>query len=144
MKKLLEKLNTLLSTLIVFQSNVKNFHWHIKGNDFFIFHKYTDKLSAQTLDFVDEVAEKLIMLDQVVETKFEKILKSSLVQQFEGEIISSKPATERIINQIEVILASCKDIQSTEDQSLFLVAPLIDEIVLFFHKFLWQFKSSIQ
>ncbi|WP_215743948.1 Dps family protein [Mesomycoplasma hyorhinis] len=144
MNKLFEKLNTLFSTLIVFQSNVKNFHWHIKGSDFFIFHKYTDDLSAKSLDFVDEVAEKLIMFNQSVETEYANILKASLIKQFPKKFITSRLATQAIVEQMQTVLGICKEIQGLENESIFVVAPLIDEIVLFFHKFLWQFKSSIE
>ncbi|SYV92068.1 Uncharacterised protein, partial [Mesomycoplasma hyorhinis] len=77
------------------------------------------------------------MFDQSVETEYANILKASLVKQFPKKFITSRLATQAIVEQMQTVLGICKEIQGLENESIFVVAPLIDEIVLFFHKFLW-------
>ena len=49
MEKIVDDLNLLLSDLNVFYRKLQNYHWNIKGKDFFVFHakleEYYDKIN---------------------------------------------------------------------------------------------------
>ncbi|WP_337903721.1 DNA starvation/stationary phase protection protein [Mesomycoplasma ovipneumoniae] len=136
---MITKLNKLQANLTVLYTNLKNFHWNLQDVDFLVIHKYTDKLAKKTIEFVDEVAEKIRSLGQIAISSFDEISQNSDLEIFNSKIWTSEIALEKIGKQIKLILEVCKNIQ--QDESNFeiqhLIFPLIDELVLYYHKELW-------
>ena len=53
-------LNNYLSDLVVEYHKLQNFHWYVKGKDFFQAHLKLEELYDGVNAAIDEVAEKLI------------------------------------------------------------------------------------
>ncbi|MXR22788.1 Dps family protein [Mesomycoplasma flocculare] len=137
---MLKKLAQLQASLTIFYTNLKNFHWNLQDIDFIIIHKFTDKLASETNNFIDELAEKLRSLGTIALASFSDVSQNSDFELFPSQIWSSEEVLEKIAKQIEKILKICKEIQQSQDNNEieYLVYPLIDEIILFYHKELWK------
>ncbi|VEU61722.1 DNA protection during starvation protein [Mesomycoplasma dispar] len=136
---MVKMLNQLQASLTIFYANAKNFHWNLQDIDFLLIHKYTDKLAQKTNDFIDEIAEKVRALDKIAISSFSEISQNSSFEQFPSKIWTTEEVLDKLASQIEKIIEICKEIQQSQASEIdYLVYPLIDEIVLYFHKELWK------
>ena len=58
---LVNKLNHLLANLVVEYHKLQNFHWYIKGSDFFTVHAKLEEYYNDINKAVDEVAESSLL-----------------------------------------------------------------------------------
>lgn len=77
-------LKQLLADYQVFYTNLRGFHWNIKGHGFFVLHGKFEDLYNNTAEKVDELAERLLMLGSEPENKFSEYLKVSRVHEVSG------------------------------------------------------------
>lgn len=144
MQTLTNKIEKLQASLFVLYNNIKNFHWNVQGSNFLVVHKYTDKLASQTIDFVDEVAEKNLMFGKFANTDFDEIRKNSLITLETSKFYSEREVWSSLSEQISKILDFIKSLYEVQSPQLVLLTPLLDELVLYYHKQLWQINASKQ
>lgn len=144
MQTLTNKIEKLQASLFVLYNNIKNFHWNVQGSNFLVVHKYTDKLASQTIDFVDEVAEKNLMFGKFANTDFDEIRKNSLITLETSKFYSEREVWSSLSEQISKILDFIKSLYEVQNPQLVLLTPLLDELVLYYHKQLWQINASKQ
>lgn len=82
--KIVESLNLLLADFQVYYTNLRGFHWNIKGHGFFILHGKFEDLYNDAAEKVDELAERILMLGGVPENRFSEYLKIARVQEVAG------------------------------------------------------------
>ncbi len=62
-QELAEKLNSLLADYQIFYQNLRGLHWNVKGPLFFSLHEKYEELYNETAATVDEIAERILMID---------------------------------------------------------------------------------
>jgi starvation-inducible DNA-binding protein len=80
-KKTVEALQQLLADYQVFYTNLRGFHWNVKGNNFFVLHEQFEDLYNNAAEKVDEIAERILMLNGVPTHNFSEYLKVSTVKE---------------------------------------------------------------
>ncbi|MCD7939341.1 MAG: DNA starvation/stationary phase protection protein [Bacteroides intestinalis] len=68
-------LHQLLADFQVYYTNLRGFHWNIKGHGFFVLHEKFESMYDDAAEKVDEIAERILMLGGVPENKFSEYLK---------------------------------------------------------------------
>ena len=68
-------LHQLLADFQVYYTNLRGFHWNIKGHGFFVLHEKLESMYDDAAEKVDEIAERILMLGGVPENKFSEYLK---------------------------------------------------------------------
>ena len=58
-------LQQLLADFQVYYTNLRGFHWNIKGHDLFVLHSQFEKMYDDTAEKVDEIAERILMLGEI-------------------------------------------------------------------------------
>ncbi|WP_297904175.1 Dps family protein [uncultured Parabacteroides sp.] len=74
-------LKQLLADYQVFYTNLRGFHWNIKGHGFFVLHGKFEELYNDTAEKVDELAERILMLGGEPENRFSEYLKVAHVKE---------------------------------------------------------------
>lgn len=138
--KNIQLLKTLEATLILMQLKVKNFHWNLKGEDFFEIHEQLDKFYDDVVEQMDALAEKIVMLDDVAIGNFKEALDLSLIKEFESAKVNEKLVFNQIVSDLKTILAF---LETNAAEWSILVQPLIDELIIFAHTWAWKFKASL-
>ena len=77
-------LKQLLADYQVFYTNLRGFHWNIKGHGFFVLHGKFEDMYNNAAEKVDELAERILMLGGEPENKFSEYLKVSNIKEVEG------------------------------------------------------------
>ena len=79
--KVVEALQQLLADYQVFYTNLRGFHWNIKGHGFFVLHSKFEDMYNDAAEKVDELAERILMLGGVPVNKFSEYLKVAKVKE---------------------------------------------------------------
>ncbi|BBU47958.1 Dps family protein [Mycoplasmopsis felis] len=137
--KEIQELKKLQANLQVFYQKLSNIHWNIKGLEFFEIHEEVDKLRNEVNNFVDEVAEKILMKNNLALGSYNEVLKLSSLKELTSQEFEYEQATKNIINDLNFILIGIEEFEWSKR-----VQPLIDEVLLTFDKWLWQFSKLIK
>ena len=80
-KNVANALQELLADYQVLYTNLRGFHWNVKGKNFFVLHEQFENLYNNASDKIDEIAERILMLDGVPVHNFSEYLKTSRVKE---------------------------------------------------------------
>lgn len=89
-------LHQLLADFQVHYTNLRGFHWNIKGHGFFVLHGKFEELYNNAAEKVDELAERILMLGGVPKNKYSDYLKVSNIREVEG-VTSGDEALNNIL-----------------------------------------------
>lgn len=142
---MVEKLNNLLADFNVLYHKLQNFHWYIKGKDFFVVHAKLEEYYDNVKESVDEIAEHILMIGGQPEATLESYLKLSNIKESPAGEITSDKVFEEVIKDFEYLLKSVTDIKkSADDASDYLTSSLMDDYIKNFAKSLWMLKQSLK
>ncbi len=82
-KPVVNELNKLLSNYHIYYQNLRNFHWNIKGENFFDLHNQFEDLYNDARLKIDEIAERILTLRQQPVSRFSEYLEISDVEEAE-------------------------------------------------------------
>ncbi|OZU90243.1 DNA starvation/stationary phase protection protein [Virgibacillus indicus] len=141
-QKLINFLNQLLSNYFVMYVKLHRYHWFVQGRHFFQLHELFEEMYTMFANDLDEVAERILMIDGKPLATMIKYLKETTLYEAnaddkEDEIIA------QLIQDYEQIIAEIRDIglelareqkdDPTEDLLISLRAKL--------EKHIWMLKA---
>lgn len=97
-------LKQLLADFQVYYTNLRGFHWNVKGHDFFVLHEKFEDLYNDTAEKVDELAERILMLGGVPESKFSEYLKRAKVQEL-SDVSCGSEAIAHVLDTYKYLMA---------------------------------------
>ncbi len=107
--KLANNLNELLANYSIFYQNVRGFHWNIQGQKFFELHLKFEELYSNLILKMDEIAERILTLEEKPEHRFTVYLKISKIKE-KKEVNDGLLAIEEILNSFKIILVKQREI----------------------------------
>lgn len=99
-----DSLKVLLADFQVYYTNLRGFHWHITGNQFFVLHEKFEKMYDDTAEKVDEIAERILQLGATPENRFSELLKVSQVAEITG-VEEGNRAIANVFDTLKVLIA---------------------------------------
>lgn len=112
--KLSEELNGLLSHYQVFYSNVRGFHWNIKGQKFFELHVKFEELYNDLQLKIDQIAERILTLGGTPEHRFSVYLKQSVLKEAK-ETRKGEASVSTILETFRILLKQQRHIKALSD-----------------------------
>lgn len=109
-------LQQLLADYQVFYTNLRGFHWNIKGHGFFVLHSKFEDMYNNAAEKVDELAERILMLGGVPVNKFSEYLKVAKVQEVSG-ISCGDEALENILGTYSQFVAEERKLLSLASET---------------------------
>ena len=89
-------LQQLLADFQVYYTNLRGFHWEIKGRGFFVLHEKFESMYDDAAAKIDEIAERILTLGGTPENKFSEYLKVARVAEVSG-VSRSSEAVENVL-----------------------------------------------
>ena len=80
-QKLINFLNQLLSNYFVLYVKLHRYHWYVQGRHFFELHEKFEEMYDEFAVTLDEVAERILMIDGRPVAVMEKFLKETTLQE---------------------------------------------------------------
>lgn len=142
---MLEKLNILLSDLVVEYHKLQNFHWYVKGSDFFTAHAKLEELYNYINEAIDEVAENILMLNGKPACSLKVFLELSHIQEVDDCYLSSHEIYKIVIEDFQYLLDSLLEIKKQADKdNQVLISSLMDNYISEFYKTLWMLRQAFK
>ena len=130
-QNVVNELSVLLADFQVFYSNLRNFHWNVKGHGFFVLHSKYEELYNDAAEKIDEVAERILQLGSTPESRFSVYLQTSEIK--EADVVScSKEALDLPLDYYKTLIARERRIievasDAHDDTTVSLVGDFIKE-----------------
>ena len=142
MENLVKNLNCLLSDLNVFYRKIQNYHWNIKGKEFFEMHvkleEYYDEINEQ----IDELAEHILMLNFEPLGTIKDYLESTCIKEAKNEKIDTCQVVNNIITDYNTLLKKVKEIKEEADNNNeYKTSSLMDNYISSYMKHLWMLNQ---
>ena len=97
-------LQNLLADFQIYYTNLRGFHWEIKGRGFFVLHEKFESMYDDTATKVDEIAERILTLGGTPENKYSGYLKVARIPEVSG-VTSSHEAVDNLLNTYKHFIA---------------------------------------
>ena len=138
-----KNLNILLSDLNVFYRKLQNYHWNVQGKDFFNIHAKLEEYYDEINEQIDEVAEKMLMIDMQPLGTMKDYLANTTIQEAENAKIDENSVYPILIKDYDTLLNQVKTIKKqADDQSCYMMSSFMDELISSYKKHLWMLKQS--
>ena len=142
---MIEKLNKLLSDLNVFYRKLQNYHWNVKGHDFFTIHAKLEEYYNEVNEQIDEIAEHILILNGQPLGTMKDYINTSDIEEAKNEKITSQEIFTEVIKDLEKLLEDVKQIKKCEDEKEdYPTSSLMDEYIENYGKKLWMLKQMKQ
>jgi len=138
MKEMTDLLNIELSNWTVLYTKLHNFHWFVKGPEFFTLHAKFEELFNIAATNIDEIAERILMLGGKPVATLKEVLSTTLIEEASENVSSNEMVAttiadfNKILEQIKIGLkiASDNDDDTTIDLLTGLKVSLEKEVWL--------------
>lgn len=109
-------LQQLLADFQIYYTNLRGFHWNIKGHDFFVLHSKFEDLYNDAAEKVDEIAERILMLGGTPANKFSDYLKMANINEVD-RVSNGEKALENILETYSHLIGEERKLLSIVSQA---------------------------
>ncbi len=145
MEDILNDLNTFLSDLNVFYRKLQNYHWNIKGRDFFTIHAKLEEYYDEVNGLVDEIAEHILSLGGQPLGTLRDYLNTTKIVEAENKKVNSTVILDEIIKDYSTLLQDAihtKKLADTHSETK--TSALMDNIIENYTKKLWMLRQCAE
>lgn len=134
-------LNGLLADATVFYQKLRHYHWNVEGRKFFELHAKFEELYTGWAEFIDQIAERILMVQGVPLHTLESMLGAARLDEDES-IPTAYDMVDRIIADLESLHGySGSVVEAAEDAGDRGTANLLDDLRDGMEKDLWMLRS---
>ena len=139
-----EDLNLFLSNLNVFYRKLQNYHWNIKGEDFFTVHAKLEELYDDINEQIDEIAEHILIIDGQPLGTMKDYLGIAQIQEANNEKICSNKIFESILKDYNILIENAIKVKEDADNDKkYATSALMDEYLQYFKKKVWMIRQML-
>lgn len=142
-QKLSKELNTLLANYQLFYQNLRGFHWNIKGSDFFELHLKFEELYNDAQIKIDEIAERILTLEESPLHSFQEYLNHSEIKAVVGVSDGSKGLDVTLQGFQKLILLERKILKSAADFEDEGTVSLMSDYITETEKTVWMLAAYL-
>ncbi len=137
-----EKLNLLLSDLVVEYHKLQNFHWYAKGRNFFAVHEKLEEYFRQINETIDDVAETMLMLELRPVASLHGFLEKTQIKEAKEGFIAGHEIYNYVLADFEYFKQLTTIIKKqADDEMIYQVSALMDNIIANFAKNIWMVRQ---
>lgn len=137
-----DELNLLLANLNVFYRKLQNFHWNIKGNDFFVVHEKLEEYYNEINEQIDEIAEHILAKGCNVLATMKEYLEIAQIKEAESKKIDSNEVWKEVLEGLYILMENCKKIkEEAEKEGSYTTSSIMDEYLIEYKKKCWMINQ---
>lgn len=142
-KKVVETLQQLLADYQIYYTNMRGFHWDIKGPSFFTLHIQFEKMYNDAAEKVDEIAERILQLGDKPVNKFSDYLKTAKLEEVSG-VSDAKTAVKHILDSLgHLIGLERKVVELASDNEDEVTVAIMDDFLTEQEKMVWMLSAYL-
>ena len=139
-----EDLNLFLANLNVFYRKLQNYHWNIKGEDFFNVHEKLEEYYNDVNEQIDEIAEHILIVDGQPLGTMSDYLEITQIKEAQNEKICSRKIFEAILKDYNILIENATKIKEDADnEKRYATSALMDEYLQDFSKKVWMIRQRM-
>jgi starvation-inducible DNA-binding protein len=101
--RITEVLNALLANYSVHYQKLRNYHWNVKGSDFFDLHEQFELLYTEALNNIDAIAERIRVFGRTPLSTMKDYLNASQIKETGTDLLSDNMVQE-ILSDFKILL----------------------------------------
>jgi starvation-inducible DNA-binding protein len=105
------KLSELLADYQVFYTNLRGFHWNIRGDKFYELHELYEGYYNEFAEKIDETAERVVMLGGVPANSFSVYLEQASVKEVSG-VSDWRQGTTSVLETLQLLLGKLRELHA--------------------------------
>lgn len=102
-EKISTALNALLANYSVHYQKLRNYHWNVKGSDFFDLHEQFETQYNEALQHIDDIAERIRIFQETPMSTMREYLETSEIEETSTPLASDLMVRE-ILNDYRILL----------------------------------------
>lgn len=139
-----KQLNHLLANFVVEYHKLQNYHWYIKGKDFFNVHAKLEEYYNHLNEAIDDIAEKILMKGGQPIASMQEFLDYSHIQEAKAKSINSQDIYQFVLLDFEQLLKQIIDIKkSADEENDYLISASMDQYIEHFSQSIWMLKQVL-
>ncbi len=140
--QVVESLNEFLADLAVFYRKLQNYHWNIKGKDFFVVHAKLEEYYDEINKDIDEIGEHVLILGGEPLGTLKDYLEKTRIVEAKNEKITSCDVYENIKMDFTSLYECAKKIKETaENEADYATSSLMDDYLKKYSKIVWMLRQ---
>lgn len=141
-QRLINHLNQLLSNHFILYVKLHRYHWYIQGRNFFRLHEYFEELYERSSEFLDEVAERILMIGGKPLATMSMYLKQGTLEEANADD-TEEEIIAQLIRDFEQVASEIRETglplaEEYEDEP---TTDMLIEQLSAFEKELWMLRS---
>ncbi len=109
-------LNQLLANYHVHYQKLRNFHWNVKGNDFFKLHEKFEELYDEARLRIDEIAERIRVFGQTPMSTMGEYIENAEIKEIRKELVAREMVVE-VLFDIRILLSDMHSVVKTAQEN---------------------------
>ncbi|MFB1080338.1 Dps family protein [Jeotgalibacillus sp. JSM ZJ347] len=141
--ELVKGVNKQIASWTVLYTKLHNYHWYVKGHQFFTLHEKFEELYNEAAIHIDELAERLLALKGKPVATLKESLDISLVQEADGGE-SADQMVETLNSDFETLMDDLKsgmDLAQKDDDEM--TSDMLLSIHQSLEKHAWMLRSFL-
>ncbi|REB06379.1 DNA starvation/stationary phase protection protein [Sporosarcina sp. BI001-red] len=141
--QLIKELNTQVSTWSVMYTKLHNYHWYVKGKQFFTLHAKFEELYDEATQHMDDIAERILTLGGKPTATMKEHLADSVVKEADGSE-KAEQMVATIVKDFNEIMKSLKTgMKLAGDAGDFMTEDLLNAIYQGIEKHQWMLNAFL-
>ncbi|MFB6351012.1 MAG: Dps family protein [Bradymonadaceae bacterium] len=137
-------LNQLLADYMVFYQKLRNYHWNVRGQEFFKLHEKFEEGYLQAADWVDDIAERVLALGGTPYSTLRQQTEHARLGE-DPEAPSAHQMVRNLIDDIEQLNEWSQDVAEVAEEARDRpTANLLDDIMDMQAERKWMFETFLQ
>lgn len=143
-KPLVDSVNIQVANFTVLYEKLHHFHWFVKGHHFFTLHKVFEDLYNEMSSHMDEVAERLLSINEKPISTLKACLDTASIQEASGNEQTETEMVQSVISDFEKMIAEISQtIDLAEKANDAVTADLFIGITESLGKHVWMLKAFL-
>lgn len=114
--KVTEALNKQLANWNVLYVKLHNFHWYVKGEQFFTLHAKFEEYYGEAATYLDELAERILTLQGAPLATMKEYLAASSIQEASGKE-NAKQMVQQIVADFQTVIQENKGAMKVAEEA---------------------------
>lgn len=114
--KVADELAILLADFQIFYTNLRGYHWHVRGSQFFTLHSHFEKMYDGVAETVDELAERILQLGATPENRFSNYIKQSQIKE-SYNVSDANKILDEILEAYKVLIAQERSVLAAAEEA---------------------------
>jgi len=138
-----EGLSRVLADTYALYLKTQNFHWNVRGPEFYSLHLLFEKQYEALADAVDEIAERIRALGYFVEASFSAFASATSIKG-EEKVLNAKEMLSSLVHGHETCIRNARKVAEIADRDGdFATVDMLGRMIGAHEKMAWFLRSQI-